>query len=211
MHVLEAADGPPGSEAARREQPDVILLDVMMPGLDGWRVAEELLEDERTVDPDRLPHRARRAARPRPRPRHRRPRLRDEAVQPDRARAVVRDVPVADRARRDRRAPAREARRAARPRSTGSANALTARAGSRRGRSPRPTSCVGAERLGAPSLRRRALATTGSTIARIPARRRRDVPHRADDQEERHDRPEDDHPEPSGQIGRWCGCQVAEE
>ena len=26
----------------------MILLDVMMPGLDGWRVAEELLEDETT-------------------------------------------------------------------------------------------------------------------------------------------------------------------
>jgi CheY-like chemotaxis protein len=26
----------------------VILLDVMMPGLDGWQVAEELLGDERT-------------------------------------------------------------------------------------------------------------------------------------------------------------------
>ena len=35
-------------EAARRERPDVILLDVMMPGLDGWRVAEELLEDPAT-------------------------------------------------------------------------------------------------------------------------------------------------------------------
>ena len=32
------------------EQPDVILLDVMMPGLDGWGVAEALLEDERTAD-----------------------------------------------------------------------------------------------------------------------------------------------------------------
>jgi DNA-binding response OmpR family regulator len=27
----------------------VILLDVMMPGLDGWRVAEQLLEDNRTT------------------------------------------------------------------------------------------------------------------------------------------------------------------
>jgi DNA-binding response OmpR family regulator len=48
MEVLEAGDGPSGLEAARRETPDVVLLDVMMPGLDGWRVAEELLEDPRT-------------------------------------------------------------------------------------------------------------------------------------------------------------------
>jgi DNA-binding response OmpR family regulator len=48
MEVLEAADGPSGLETARAELPDVILLDVMMPGLDGWRVAEELLDDERT-------------------------------------------------------------------------------------------------------------------------------------------------------------------
>ena len=48
MEVLEAADGPSGLDQARREHPDVVLLDVMMPGLDGWRVAEHLLEDERT-------------------------------------------------------------------------------------------------------------------------------------------------------------------
>ncbi len=48
MEVLEAADGPTGLETARAEIPDVVLLDVMMPGLDGWRVAEELLDDERT-------------------------------------------------------------------------------------------------------------------------------------------------------------------
>src|ERR1700746_474981 len=48
MDVLEAADGPSGLEKARAEWPDVILLDVMMPGLDGWRVAEELLDDPRT-------------------------------------------------------------------------------------------------------------------------------------------------------------------
>jgi two-component system phosphate regulon response regulator PhoB len=49
MSVIEAADGPSGLDKARDEGPDVILLDVMMPGLDGWRVAEQLLEDERTV------------------------------------------------------------------------------------------------------------------------------------------------------------------
>ena len=48
MTVVEAPDGPTGLEKARTEAPDVILLDVMMPGLDGWRVAEQLLEDERT-------------------------------------------------------------------------------------------------------------------------------------------------------------------
>jgi len=48
MEVLEAADGPSGLDQAREHGPDVILLDVMMPGLDGWRVAEKLLEDERT-------------------------------------------------------------------------------------------------------------------------------------------------------------------
>jgi DNA-binding response OmpR family regulator len=48
MDVLEAADGPSGLDVARAEVPDVVLLDVMMPGLDGWRVAEHLLEDERT-------------------------------------------------------------------------------------------------------------------------------------------------------------------
>ncbi|HEY3540927.1 MAG TPA: response regulator [Gaiellaceae bacterium] len=48
MEVLEARDGPSGLDVARAERPDVILLDVMMPGLDGWRVAEHLLEDERT-------------------------------------------------------------------------------------------------------------------------------------------------------------------
>ncbi len=50
MDVLEAADGPSGLEQARAGDPDVILLDVMMPGLDGWQVAEELLDDPRTEE-----------------------------------------------------------------------------------------------------------------------------------------------------------------
>ena len=48
MRVLEAADGDSGLATAREERPDVILLDVMMPGRNGWEVAEELLADERT-------------------------------------------------------------------------------------------------------------------------------------------------------------------
>jgi DNA-binding response OmpR family regulator len=48
MQVLEAADGLAGVEAARAERPDVILLDVMMPGMDGWQVAERLVEDDTT-------------------------------------------------------------------------------------------------------------------------------------------------------------------
>jgi DNA-binding response OmpR family regulator len=48
MKVIEAADGPSGLAQAHEYVPDVVLLDVMMPGLDGWRVAEQLLEDERT-------------------------------------------------------------------------------------------------------------------------------------------------------------------
>ena len=48
MDVIEAADGPSGVQKARDERPDVILLDVMMPGLDGWNVAQLLLEDTAT-------------------------------------------------------------------------------------------------------------------------------------------------------------------
>jgi two-component system alkaline phosphatase synthesis response regulator PhoP len=49
MLVFEAEDGPRGLDAAREQKPDVVLLDVMMPGLDGWRVAERLLEDPETA------------------------------------------------------------------------------------------------------------------------------------------------------------------
>jgi DNA-binding response OmpR family regulator len=52
MDVLEASDGTTGFEQARAEQPDVILLDVMMPGVDGWQIAEQLLDDPRT---ERIP------------------------------------------------------------------------------------------------------------------------------------------------------------
>lgn len=50
MRVLEAADGRTGIELAQKEQPNAILLDVMMPGMDGWAVAEQLLQDARTAE-----------------------------------------------------------------------------------------------------------------------------------------------------------------
>jgi len=48
MEVIEAADGTVGLEKARSASPDVVLLDVMLPKVDGWRVAEALLEDPKT-------------------------------------------------------------------------------------------------------------------------------------------------------------------
>ena len=48
MEVLEAPDGEQALELARRERPDLVLLDVMMPGLDGWSVARALADDEDT-------------------------------------------------------------------------------------------------------------------------------------------------------------------
>ena len=50
MSVLEASDGPSGLALAQAELPDVVLLDVMMPGLDGWGVAENLLDDASTAE-----------------------------------------------------------------------------------------------------------------------------------------------------------------
>jgi two-component system phosphate regulon response regulator PhoB len=50
IDVLEAEDGEDGIEIARNERPDLILLDVMMPGLDGWEVARRLGEDPATSE-----------------------------------------------------------------------------------------------------------------------------------------------------------------
>ena len=50
MEVLEAGDGVRGLDVARREHPDVITLDVMIPPPNGWRVAEQLRADPETRD-----------------------------------------------------------------------------------------------------------------------------------------------------------------
>jgi CheY-like chemotaxis protein len=46
--TLEAWDGVEALALARAERPDLILLDIMLPALDGWRVAEELGAGEDT-------------------------------------------------------------------------------------------------------------------------------------------------------------------
>ncbi|MGH2935632.1 MAG: response regulator [Gaiellaceae bacterium] len=48
MEVVEAADGSQAVEQALADPPDVAVLDVAMPGLDGWQVAERLRQEERT-------------------------------------------------------------------------------------------------------------------------------------------------------------------
>lgn len=50
LAVSEAADGGEALEEVRRERPSVVLLDVMMPSVDGWTVAEELAADDETRD-----------------------------------------------------------------------------------------------------------------------------------------------------------------
>ncbi len=50
FRVVTAADGASGLELARRRQPDVITLDVMMPGMDGWAVLNELKADSALAD-----------------------------------------------------------------------------------------------------------------------------------------------------------------
>lgn len=48
--IFEADDGASGIELARREHPDLILLDLMMPGVDGFGVLEALKSDDETSD-----------------------------------------------------------------------------------------------------------------------------------------------------------------
>jgi two-component system phosphate regulon response regulator PhoB len=45
FQVATAADGVRAIELARRERPDLVLLDVMMPGKSGWEVARALRQD----------------------------------------------------------------------------------------------------------------------------------------------------------------------
>lgn len=48
MAVLEAGDGAEALELVRKERPSLVLLDVMMPHLDGWTAADRLHRDPET-------------------------------------------------------------------------------------------------------------------------------------------------------------------
>ena len=44
--VIEAMDGKQGLEIATQEKPDLILLDISLPEMDGWEVTRRIQEDE---------------------------------------------------------------------------------------------------------------------------------------------------------------------
>lgn len=48
FETLEASDGASALALARTEAPDLILLDIMLPDVDGWQVAEELAKEPKT-------------------------------------------------------------------------------------------------------------------------------------------------------------------
>ncbi len=50
FEVIGAAGGKEGLEKLRQEPPDLVLLDLMMPDLDGWEVYQQMKADEKTKD-----------------------------------------------------------------------------------------------------------------------------------------------------------------
>ncbi len=48
--VVEASDGEEALDVARSERPDLVILDVMMPGMSGWEVCRAIREDDDLAD-----------------------------------------------------------------------------------------------------------------------------------------------------------------
>ena len=81
FRVSTAANGPDALKAAREERPDIVILDLMLPGISGYDVLAELRAARRDPGRRRHPaHRPARGARPHPRPLARRRRLPHQAV-----------------------------------------------------------------------------------------------------------------------------------
>jgi len=49
-NVIQRVDGESGLEAAKNERPDLVVLDIALPGIDGWMVLELLRSDRITRD-----------------------------------------------------------------------------------------------------------------------------------------------------------------
>ncbi len=50
LEVTMREDGPQGLEAAINDQPDLLVLDIGLPEMDGWEVLDRLRSDQRTKD-----------------------------------------------------------------------------------------------------------------------------------------------------------------
>jgi len=50
FEVIGAAGGKEGLEKVRQQPPDLILLDLMMPDMDGWEVYQQIKADEKIKD-----------------------------------------------------------------------------------------------------------------------------------------------------------------
>jgi DNA-binding response OmpR family regulator len=50
FEVAGASGGQEGLEKVRREKPDLVLLDLMMPDMDGWEVYQQMKADEKTKE-----------------------------------------------------------------------------------------------------------------------------------------------------------------
>lgn len=48
--VVEAVDGEEGVAKAREDQADLVLLDLILPGMDGFMVLEQIKKDQKTKD-----------------------------------------------------------------------------------------------------------------------------------------------------------------
>jgi len=50
FHVVHASNGEEGLDMAKKKNPDIILLDILMPKMDGFMVLEALKKDDATKD-----------------------------------------------------------------------------------------------------------------------------------------------------------------
>ena len=50
LDLVAAPDGHRGLEAIRRSKPDLVLLDLILPDMDGWQVYEQIVADDETKD-----------------------------------------------------------------------------------------------------------------------------------------------------------------